>query len=136
MDLQLRVVGIVYSDIKELNGPAKMEDEPDAVQARIEIKPEYEEALSCLEPGAKIELFTWLHHARRDVFTVHPRGDKTRPKRGSFATRSPWRPNPIGLHRVTVVERPTPLSLIVDRLEVIDSTPVIDIKPIPGSTKK
>jgi len=134
--MELKTIGIVRSSIKKPNGPAKMEDEPGAVQARIEIDPHYEEALLGLAPGMEIELYTWLHMGRRDVMQVHPRGDKSRPMRGIFATRSPWRPNPIGLHRVTIENIPSPLSIIVDKLEAIDGTPVIDIKPKPSSFTK
>ena len=65
------------------------------------------------------------------MLKVHPRGDKTRPIRGVFATRSPARPNPIGLHRVTLVAIEEPLTLVVEPLEAIDGTPVIDIRPKP-----
>ena len=74
-------------------------------------------------------LFTWLDRARRDVLAVHPRGDLTRPVEGVFTTRSPDRPNPIGLHRVTVLEVDG-LRVRVSDLEAVDGTPVLDVKPV------
>ena len=74
-------------------------------------------------------LLTWLDRARRDVLAVHPRGDLTRPVEGVFTTRSPDRPNPIGLHRVTVLEVDG-LRVRVSDLEAVDGTPVLDVKPV------
>ncbi len=78
-------------------------------------------------------MLTWLDRARRDVLRVHPRGDPSRPEQGVFSTRSPDRPNPIGLHRVTIVEVDG-LRLRVRDLEALDGTPVLDVKPVldPG----
>jgi tRNA-Thr(GGU) m(6)t(6)A37 methyltransferase TsaA len=79
-------------------------------------------------------LLTWLHEARRGVLQVHPRGDPSNPLTGVFATRAPDQPNPIGLHRVRVLEIADTVRLLVKPLEAIDGTPVIDIKPVlPGS---
>lgn len=74
-------------------------------------------------------MLTWLDRARRDVLSVHPRGDTNRPVEGVFTTRSPSRPNPIGLHRVTVLEVDG-LRVRVSDLEAIDGTPVLDVKPV------
>jgi tRNA-Thr(GGU) m(6)t(6)A37 methyltransferase TsaA len=82
-----------------------------------------------LEVGAEILVLTWLHAARRDVLTVHPRGDETIPLHGVFSTRSPDRPNPIGLHRVTIVAIDGG-RIHVSNLEAIDGTPILDIKPV------
>ena len=87
------------------------------------------EGLEGIAVGAEIIVITWLHQAQRDILKVHPRGDETVPLAGVFATRSPNRPNPLGLHRVTV------LSIAGERLKVgpieaIDGTPVVDIKPV------
>lgn len=76
-------------------------------------------------------MLTWLHQGRRDVLSVHPRGDANRPREGVFATRSPDRPNPIGLHAVKI-ETVDEDAITVHSLEAIDGTPVIDIKPILG----
>jgi len=72
---------------------------------------------------------TLFHKADRDILKLHPRGDKNMPLTGVFATRSPDRPNPLGLHRVTVLEI-TGKRLKVGPIEAIDGTPVVDIKPV------
>ncbi len=131
MDKELHIIGTIHSSIKDLDTAPKMENEPGAVQARIEINPEYADALDSMQAGDQLELFTWFHKADRTVLKVHPRGNKAKPMRGVFTTRSPFRPNPIGLHRVTVVAMEGPLTLLVEPLEAIDGTPVIDIKSKP-----
>jgi L-fuculose-phosphate aldolase len=131
MDKELVIIGTIQSEIKDLDSAPKMEDEPGAVRARIVMDPAYAEAMDGLEPGAKLELFTWFHKSDRTVLKVHPRGNMNNPVRGVFSTRSPARPNPIGLHRVTLVAIEAPLTLVVEPLEAIDGTPVIDIKPKP-----
>ncbi|WP_319584649.1 tRNA (N6-threonylcarbamoyladenosine(37)-N6)-methyltransferase TrmO [uncultured Pseudodesulfovibrio sp.] len=131
MDKELVIIGTIQSTIKDLDSAPKMEDEEGAVRARIVMDPAYAEALDGLEPGAKLELFTWFHKSDRSVLKVHPRGNKSNPIRGVFSTRSPDRPNPIGLHRVTLVAIEAPLTLVVEPLEAIDGTPVVDIKPKP-----
>lgn len=87
------------------------------------------EALDGLAAGDEIIVVTWLHKARRDVLKVHPRSDRTKPLMGVFATRSPDRPNPLGLHPVTVREVEKN-RLRVGPIEAIDGTPVVDIKPV------
>ena len=77
-------------------------------------------------------MLTWLHLARRDVLQVHPRGDASRPLTGVFATRSPDRPNPVGLHRVAVLEVAEG-RLRVGPIEAVDGTPIVDIKPVLAS---
>lgn len=131
MDKELVIIGTIRSDIKDLASAPKMEDEAGAVRARVVMNPAYAEGLDGLKPGAQLELFTWFHKSDRSVLKVHPRGSKDRPLRGVFSTRSPVRPNPIGLHRVTLVAMEEPLTLVVEPLEAIDGTPVIDIKPKP-----
>ena len=131
MDKELVIIGTIQSDIKDLASAPKMEDESGAVRARVVMDPAYAEALDGLKPGARLELFTWFHKSNRKVLKVHPRGIKSNPLRGVFSTRSPARPNPIGLHRVTLVAIEEPLTLVVEPLEAIDGTPVIDIKPRP-----
>ncbi len=135
MDLQLKIIGFIRSEIKDLNSAPKMENEPGAVRANIDIDPAYLVGLDAMEIGAQLELFTWFHKADRSVLKVHPRGDKSKPQRGVFSTRSPFRPNPIGLHRVTLVGIENSTTLVVEPLEAIDGTPVIDIKPIPHPPK-
>jgi L-fuculose-phosphate aldolase len=131
MDKELVIIGTIHSDIKDIASAPKMESEAGAVRARIVMDPAYAEAMDGLKPGARLELFTWFHKSDRTVLTVHPRGIKENPRRGVFSTRSPARPNPIGLHRVTLVAIEAPLTLVVEPLEAIDGTPVIDIKPQP-----
>jgi len=87
------------------------------------------EGIRDLEPGADILVLTWLDRARRDILAVHPRGDTARPRQGVFSTRSPDRPNPIGLHRVSVVSVEGARVLVRD-LEALDGTPIVDVKPV------
>jgi tRNA-Thr(GGU) m(6)t(6)A37 methyltransferase TsaA len=82
-----------------------------------------------LRPGDDVFVLTWLDRGRRDVLRVHPRGDLSSPERGVFSTRSPDRPNPIGLHRVEIVEVDR-TRIRVRNLEAVDGTPVLDIKPV------
>jgi len=82
-----------------------------------------------IAPGDEIIVLTWLHEARRDVLRLHPRTDPNLPLTGVFATCSPDRPNPIGLHRVRVLDV-RPGEIEVGPLEAIDGTPIIDIKPV------
>jgi len=82
-----------------------------------------------LEPGTEVLLFTWFDRASRDVLRVRPRGDQSRPERGVFGTRSPDRPNPIGLHRVRVLQVDG-TRVRVSNLEALDGTPIVDVKPI------
>ena len=85
--------------------------------------------LNGIETGDEIVVLTWLDRADRDVLSVHPRGDLARPSQGVFSTRSPDRPNPIGLHRVEVAEIDGN-RLRVHRLEALQGTPVLDLKPV------
>ena len=87
------------------------------------------DALADVAPGDRLIVLTWLDRARRDVLVVHPRGDPDRPEQGVFSTRSPDRPNPIGLHRVTIVEIDR-LRIRVSDMEALDGTPIIDVKPV------
>jgi L-fuculose-phosphate aldolase len=127
MEAKLVQVGVVRSELKSLDECPKQYSEG-APEAVVEIFDEYAEAASTLEVGRDVLIFTWLHEASREYRAVHPRGDKSRPKRGVFDTRSPDRPNPVGLHfaRIIAVEGN---RITVDRMEVLDGTPVVDIKP-------
>ena len=133
MDTQLRILGRVRSSLDDRWNCPKMEHEG-GVEARIEIDPAVADALRGLEVGQELFLFTWFHEADRECLEVHPRGDVSRAKRGVFSTRSPDRPNPIGLHRVTLRSLEG-LVLTVAPLEAIDNTPVVDIKPFASSTR-
>ena len=92
-------------------------------------------ALESLRAGDEVLLFTWLDRADRDVLHVHPRGDTSRPQEGVFNTRSPHRPNPIGLHRVQIVGIDGP-RVRVRNLEAIDGTPIVDVKPLLGEVNE
>lgn len=125
-------VGHVRSTLLSLDD-APMQGDEGAPDAWLEIIPSAADALAGIKPGDELILLTWLYLADRDVLQVHPRGDLNRPLTGVFATRSPDRPNPIGLHRVTVLEV-TERKLRVAPLEAIDGTPLVDIKPVLAQT--
>lgn len=88
-------------------------------------------AVDGLRVGDRVVVLTWLHRAQRDVQTTRPRGDPHAPLTGVFATRSPDRPNPIGLHEV-VVTTLDGSRISVDGLEAVDGTPILDLKPVLG----
>ena len=124
----LRPIGVIRSTLKDRIGAPRQGSEG-APDAWLEIDPDVAEALEGLSPGDEIIVLTWLHRARREVMKVHPRSDPGRALTGVFATRSPDRPNPVGLHRVTIRSM-TAKRLRIGPLEAIDGTPVIDIKPV------
>ena len=127
MEPVLNYIGKVHSNLKNLEDCPMLENE-NAPAAALEIFSEYAEGIKDLKAGDEILLFTWLHLADRSVLTTHPRNDLNNPLTGVFSTRSPDRPNPIGIHKVKI----TALAgdrIIVSGLEVIDQTPVIDLKP-------
>ncbi|WP_461211006.1 tRNA (N6-threonylcarbamoyladenosine(37)-N6)-methyltransferase TrmO [Desulfocurvus sp. DL9XJH121] len=126
MNRELTILGRVRSPLTSREQCPKQYSEG-APEAVVEIDPAFAEAMHTLTPGQDVLLFTWLHEAGRHYMQVHPRGDENIPKRGVFNTRSPDRPNPIGLHRcrLTFVDG---TRLGVDHLEVLDGTPVVDIK--------
>lgn len=125
-------VGILHSDLRNRkNAPRQgAEGAPDAW---LEVHAFAAPALDGLCVGDEILVLTWLHQSRREVLKVHPRGNKQNPLTGVFATRSPDRPNPIGLHRV-IIRQIEASRLLIGPIEAIDGTPVIDIKPVqcPG----
>ncbi|MBU1055507.1 MAG: tRNA (N6-threonylcarbamoyladenosine(37)-N6)-methyltransferase TrmO [Proteobacteria bacterium] len=100
-----------------------------APDAWIEVISTFAEGLEGIAAGSEIIVITWLHKTNRNIFKLHPRGDRSMPLTGVFNTRSPDRPNPIGLHRVRVLEI-SGNKLKVGPIEAIDGTPVIDIKPV------
>lgn len=124
----VRPVGIIRSVIKQRKEAPKqgVEGAPDVW---IEIDSTVVDAMHGLAVGDKVVVITWLHEANRDTLKVHPRSDPQRRLTGVFATRSPDRPNPLGLHEVTIKAIETN-RLQVGPMEAIDGTPVIDIKPI------
>ncbi len=127
-DYVLYPIGFLQSPLKELK-EAPMQGREGAPDAWLEVNVPVAEGLGGLAVGDKIIIITWLHKAQRDILKVHPRGDETTPLTGVFATRSPDRPNPLGLHRVTVLEI-AGARLKVGPIEAIDGTPVVDIKPV------
>jgi tRNA-Thr(GGU) m(6)t(6)A37 methyltransferase TsaA len=124
----LRPVGVIRSTLKSRkNAPRQgAEGAPDAW---LEVRPWASAALHRLRPGDEIIVITFFHRARRDVLQVRPRSDPRNPITGVFATRSPDRPNPIGLHPV-VVRAIDGNRLHIGPIEAIDGTPVVDIKPV------
>lgn len=125
-DLVLDPIGVIRSPLKKREDAPRQGSEG-APDAWIELKPEVLEALERLEVGDDIIVITWLHKSRRDILKVRPRSDPNRPLTGVFATRSPDRPNPIGLHDVKILEIDGN-RLKVGPIEAIDGTPVVDIK--------
>lgn len=128
MELQLRPIGVIRSAL-EARRDAPLQGSEGAPDAWLEVHDWAAEGLHRLAVGDQIIVITWLHQADRDVLRVHPRDDPRTPLTGVFATRSPDRPNPLGLHPVTVhaIEAN---RLRVGPIEAIDGTPVVDIKPV------
>ncbi|MDQ2690775.1 MAG: tRNA (N6-threonylcarbamoyladenosine(37)-N6)-methyltransferase TrmO [Chloroflexota bacterium] len=124
----IRPIGYVRSTLRHLEN-APMQGDEGAPEAWLELTTQAAPGLMGIQTGDELILLTWLHLAERDVLQVHPRGDLRRPLTGVFATRSPDRPNPIGLHRVSVLDV-TRQKLRVSPLEAIDGTPIVDIKPV------
>ena len=131
--IQLEAIGRVRSSLRGLAEAPKQGDEG-APEATVEIDPRFAAAAADLRAGDEILLVTWLDRADRGVQAVHPRDDSTRPLTGVFSTRSPDRPNPIGLHRVRVLGVDGP-RLRVDGLEAVDGTPIVDVKPVLGDER-
>ncbi|MGQ5264530.1 tRNA (N6-threonylcarbamoyladenosine(37)-N6)-methyltransferase TrmO [Micromonospora sp. ZYX-F-536] len=127
----LRPVGRVASPLTDAACAPRQGDEG-APDAWLVFDPQVERALRDVRAGAELLVLTWLDRARRDILAVHPRGDETRPETGVFSTRSPHRPNPIGLHRVRVLAAEG-LRVRVADLEALDGTPVLDVKPVLGA---
>ena len=131
--LSIQPIGVIRSEIKSRKDAPCFytEGAPNAV---LEINPAYTDALHRMKVGDEIIVITWLHQADREVLKVHPRGDPSNPLTGVFSTRSPDRPNPLGLHRVKVLEIKSD-RLHIGPIEAIDGTPVVDIKPVVGEAK-
>ena len=123
----MRPIGVVRST---LGSPAEAPNQAfeGAPEAVLEIDPSFADALHRIGVGDELIVLTWLHLADRDVLQTHPTGDTNLPLTGVFRTRSPDRPNPIGVHRVTVMRLDGPTSLRVGALEAIDGTPIVDLK--------
>jgi tRNA-Thr(GGU) m(6)t(6)A37 methyltransferase TsaA len=132
--MELVAIGTVESTLKDRASAPKQGDEG-APEAWLVFDAGVAEALIGTRAGDEIIVLTWLDRARRDVLRVHPRGDPSRVEQGVFATRSPDRPNPIGLHRVRVVSVDGD-RLRVSPLEALDGTPIVDVKPVLRSIEE
>lgn len=128
IDYAIEPIGIVRSPLIDRKGAPRQGYEG-APEAWLELTPQVAAGLVGVNVGDEVIVLTWLHRAHRDVLQVHPRGETEAPLTGVFATRSPDRPNPVGLHRVSLLEIDG-LRLRVTPMEAIDGTPVIDIKSV------
>ena len=126
--MELRPIGVIRSALTDRKNAPRQGSEG-APDAWLEVEAWAAGALKGVAAGDELIVITWFHEARRNVFEVHPRGDLRNPLTGVFATRSPDRPNPLGLHPVTV-RAIDGLRLLVGPIEAIDGTPVVDIKPV------
>jgi tRNA-Thr(GGU) m(6)t(6)A37 methyltransferase TsaA len=124
----IETIGVIRSELASRE-TAPHQGYASAPDAWLEVNPAFAQGLEGTLEGDEIILITWFHKANRDILKLHPRGEKNMPLTGVFATRSPDRPNPIGLHRVTVLEV-AGNRLKVGPLEAINGTPVVDIKPV------
>jgi len=127
-DRELRPVAAVSSPLTDLAAAPKQAHEG-APEAWLVFEPGVVDALDGLRVGDEVIVLTWLHRADRDVLRVHPRGDVANPVQGVFSTRSPARPNPIGLHEARVLAIDG-ARVRVSALEAVDGTPVLDVKPV------
>lgn len=125
---EIRSIGHVESSLVDPRDAPRQADEG-APEAWLVFDEDVREAARSLSVGDEVLVLTWLHLADRDVLSVHPRGDTSRPQEGVFTTRSPHRPNPIGLHRAEIVGVDG-LRVRVRHLEAVDGTPIVDVKPV------
>jgi tRNA-Thr(GGU) m(6)t(6)A37 methyltransferase TsaA len=125
---QIIFIGTVHSGLKKLEDCPRQEKE-NAPEATVEVFSEFTEAAESIKEGDEMILFTWLHEADRSVLKTRPRNNNNLPLTGVFSTRSPDRPNPIGIHIVTITAIINSNQFKVSNLEVLDGTPLIDIKP-------
>ncbi|MEZ5229057.1 MAG: tRNA (N6-threonylcarbamoyladenosine(37)-N6)-methyltransferase TrmO [Acidimicrobiales bacterium] len=126
----LRPIGRVASSLTDTAAAPKQSGDG-APAATLVLDPGVVDGLDGLDVGMQVIVLTWLHRSRRDLLVVHPRSDPEQRARGVFSTRSPVRPNPIGIHPVRIVAIDANV-VEVDGLEAIDGTPVLDIKPARG----
>ena len=126
--MELVAIGTVESPLTDRAAAPKQGDEG-APEAWLEIDPALTQGLIGVAEGEELLVLTWLDRAERDVLWVNPRNDPTRGMQGVFSTRSPDRPNPIGLHRVTVLQIDG-ARLRVSGIEALDGTPIVDLKPV------
>jgi tRNA-Thr(GGU) m(6)t(6)A37 methyltransferase TsaA len=124
---ELIAIGRVESPLTDLQNAPRQPDEG-APEAWLVFDKEVREGLRNIRPGDALVVLTWLHQAKRDVLRVHPRGDASRAPEGVFSTRSPHRPNPVGLHQVDVLAVDG-CRIRVRSLEAVNGTPIVDVKP-------
>ena len=122
----IQPIGILHCDLTDRAHTPKLYDESSHV-GTIEIYPEFIEGLAGMQKGDTIVVLFWLDRADRSILKVYQRGDKSKPKRGIFSTRSPVRPNPVAISELLVLDIDINI-LTVKGLDILDSTPVIDIK--------
>jgi tRNA-Thr(GGU) m(6)t(6)A37 methyltransferase TsaA len=134
IDFTIRPIGRVESPLTSTADAPRQGDEG-APEAHLILDPLVQDGMDGIAVGEEIIVLTWLHEADRSVLNVHPRGDLSRPEQGVFSTRSPSRPNPIGLHRVRVLGIDE-VRVHVSGLEAIDGTPIVDLKPVLGSIEE
>lgn len=127
-EIEIKPVGWVESPLTNRAAAPKQGNEG-APEAWIAFEPTLIDALLRIEPGDEVLVFTWLDRGDRNVLQTRPRDDPANPIQGVFNTRSPDRPNPIGLHPVTVLAVEG-ARMLVSELEALDGTPVIDVKPV------
>jgi tRNA-Thr(GGU) m(6)t(6)A37 methyltransferase TsaA len=128
VSLEIRPIGVVESPLVDRESAPKQGDEG-APDAWLRFDASVVDGLAGIGPGDEVIVLTWFDRASRDVLRVHPRGDTSRAPQGVFNTRSPDRPNPIGLHRVEVISIEGP-RMQVRNLEALDGTPIVDVKPV------
>ncbi len=131
-EYMLHPIGFIQSSLKDRTEAPRQGNEG-APDAWLEVNSAVAEGFEGIVVGDEIIVITWFHQSRRDVLKLHPRGDPSNPLTGVFATRSPDRPNPLGLHRVTVSEI-RGNRLRIGPIEAIDGTPVVDLKPMLPET--
>ena len=130
----LEAIGVIHSELTNLADAPRQGDEG-SYEAWLEFTPQVVSGLVGISVGDRLVILTWLHLAQRDTLQVHPRDDRTRPLTGVFATRSSDRPNPIGLHEVSVLEIEEH-HVKVAPIEAVDGTPIVDVKPVLTAVKQ
>lgn len=125
----LEFIGVIHSPLKTL-GDCPLQEHENAPHATVSVYANFSEGVKDLKAGDEILLLTWLHQADRSVIKCIPRREFESPQLGVFSTRSPDRPNPIGLHKTKVISKTEDGRIEVSQLEVLDGTPLIDIKPV------
>ena len=124
--ITLQPIGILHSDLQTREETPKNYDSSEH-EGTIEIYPQFLAGLEGIRRGDTIVVLFWLDRADRTILRVHPRGDRSKPKRGVFSTRSPVRPNPIAISELLVLDMKNNI-ITVKNLDILDTTPVIDIK--------